>query len=86
MFSGSICLEVVLKEKMIMGSGCYSSKEHDGPQTELGRLLKGVGRVLEAAGRVSNAARKTTEVDGKALKAVGRVFWGAKYETSLRQN
>ena len=40
-----------------MGGGCYSSKEHDGPQTELGRLLKGVGRVLEAAGRVSNRGR-----------------------------
>ena len=69
-----------------MGGSCYSSKEHDGPQTELGRLLKGVRRVLEAAVRVSNAARKTTEVDGKAFKAVRRVFWGAKYETSLRQN
>ena len=76
MFSGSICLEVVLKEKMIMGGGCYSSKEHDGPQTELGRLLKGVGRVLEAAGRVSNGARKAVEVDGRALEAAGRVFWG----------
>ena len=76
MFSGSICLEVVLKEKMIMGGGCYSSKEHDGPQTELGRLLKGVGRVLEAAGRVSNGARKAVKVDWRALEAAGRVFWG----------
>jgi hypothetical protein len=33
----------VLKEKMIMGGGCYSSKEHDRPQTELGMLLKGLG-------------------------------------------
>ena len=76
MFSGSICLEVVLKEKMIMGGGCYSSKEHDGPQTELRRLSKGVGRVLEAAGRVSNGARKAVEVDGRAFEAAGRVFWG----------
>ena len=76
----------MLKEKMIMGGGCHSSKKRDGPQTELGGLLKGVGRVLEAAGGVSNAVRKTTEVDGKALKAVGRVFWRAKYGTSRRQN
>ena len=61
---------------MIMGGGCYSSKEHDGPQTELGMLLKGVVRVLEAAGRVSNAARKAAEVDGRALEAAGRVLWG----------
>ena len=61
---------------MIMGGGCYSSKEHDGPQTELGRLLKGVGRVLEAAGRVSNVARKAAEVDRRALEAAGWVFWG----------
>ena len=33
-----------------MGGGCYSSKKHDGPKTELGGLLKGIGRVLEAAG------------------------------------
>ena len=65
----------MLKEKMIMGGGCYSSKEH-GPQTELGMLLKGVVRVLEAAGRVSNAARKAAEIDGRALEAAGRVLWG----------
>ena len=47
MLKEKICLKVVLKEKMIMGGSCYSSKEHDGPQTELGRLLKGVRRVLE---------------------------------------
>ena len=61
---------------MIMGGGCYSSKKHDGPQTELGGLLKGVGRVLEEAGRVSNAARKAAEVDGRALEAAGWVFLG----------
>ena len=43
---GSFCLEAMLKEKMIMGGGCYSSKEPDGPQTELGKLLKGARRAL----------------------------------------
>ena len=61
---------------MIMGGGCYSSKEHDGPQTELGMLLMGVMRVLDVARRVSYAARKAAEVDGKALEAAGRVLWG----------
>ena len=68
---------------MIMGGGCYSSKKHDGPKTELGGLLKGIGRVLEAAG---GGFKCSEEVDGKALKAVGRVFWRAKYETNRRQN
>ena len=57
-----------------MGGGCYSSKEPDGPQTELGKLLKGASGALGAAGRFLNAARKAAEVDGRALKAAGRVF------------
>ena len=41
----------MLKEKIVMGGGFYSSKETDGPQTELRKLLKGARRALEAAGR-----------------------------------
>ena len=57
-----------------MGGGCYSSKEPDGPQTELEKLLKGARRALEAAGRFQNAARKAAEVDGRALEEAGRIF------------
>ena len=42
----------MLNKKIILGGGHYSLKEPDGPQTELGRLLKGARRALEAAGKV----------------------------------
>ena len=45
-----------------------------GPQTELGKLLKGARRALEAAGSFQNAARKAAEVDGRALEEAGRIF------------